>query len=57
MPKSGEVTRETKMIADSFVDVVAIGAFNYFIYVADSAKGFFAIEVYDDDEFSEPRSL
>lgn len=56
VPKSGDVTREMKMIASSFVDVVAIGAFNSIIYVADSAKGFFAIEIFEMD-FSEPRPL
>ena len=57
MPKTGEVTSDVKMIASGFSDVVAIGSIGGFIYVADSEMGFYAIEAYLDDEFSEPRPI
>lgn len=46
-----------KMIASGFTDVVAIGSFGGFIYVADSEDGFYAIEAFLNDEFSEPRPI
>jgi len=51
------VTSDVKLIDNSFSDVVAIGAFNEYLYVADKAKGFFAVEVFGNDEFSEARPL
>ena len=38
-------------------DIVSLGSFDKFIYVADSKDGFFAIESYEKDEFSEPRPI
>jgi hypothetical protein len=58
MPKSGEISTDLKMIATGFTDVVSIGTYdNQFIYVADSTQGFFAIESFTDDEFSQPRPI
>ena len=58
VPSDGEVSSEVKKISNAFENVVSIGTFdNSFLYIADAAKGFFAIEVMPDDEFSEPRPI
>ena len=57
MPKSGKNEKETKLISDKFKDIVQIAAFDSFIYVADQSKGFYAIEAFGNDEFSDPRQI
>ena len=57
MPKSGEISKEVKMIGTGFTEIAAIGSFGSFIYVADAQDGFFAIESFAGDEFSKPRDM
>ena len=46
------------ILADGFKDVVSIGSFGGFIYVADSELGFYAIQYLQaQEEFSEPRLM
>ena len=45
------------MISGGFSDIVSIGSMTGFLYVADADKGFFAVETFPDDMFSEPRPL
>ena len=45
------------MISGGFSDIVSIGSMTEFLYVADADKGFFAIETFPDNMFSEPRPL
>ena len=46
------------IIADGFKDVVSIGSFGGFIYVADSELGFYAIQYLQElEDFSEPRLM
>ena len=55
LPRSGEIAKDLKMIGTGFTDVVAIGSFdNSFVYIADADLGFFAMEAFENDEFSEP---
>ena len=58
LPNSGEIAKEVSIIADGFTEIVSIGSFGGWIYVADSELGFYGIE-YDQMtmNFSEPRSL
>jgi len=57
MPKTGEIGMETKLISEKFRDVVSISVVDKFIYVADQSKGMYAIEAFENDEFSEPRKM
>ena len=58
VPTSGEIAPEVKIIANGFTEIVSIGSFGGFIYVADSDLGFYAIQVDTQaEEFSEPRKM
>ena len=50
-------SRELKQIASGFSEVIGIGSFGGFIYVADAQDGFYSIEAYKGDEFSLPRPI
>ena len=57
IPKPDEASPNVSMISGGFSDIVSIGSMTGFLYVADSEKGFFAVETFPDDMFSEPRPL
>ena len=57
IPKPDETSSSVSMISGGFSDIVSIGSMTGFLYVADADKGFFAVETFPDDMFSEPRPL
>ena len=58
IPKEEEGTSSSvSMISGGFSDIVSIGSMTGFLYVADADKGFFAVETFPDNMFSEPRPL
>lgn len=57
LPKTGEIIKEVDIIANGFSEIVSIGSFGNYIYVADSELGFYAIEHLPDGDFSEPRPM
>lgn len=57
MPKTGEIGMETKLISDKFRNVVSISVVDKYIYIADQSHGMYAIEAFENDEFSEPRRI
>ena len=57
MPRSGEVSDTTKLIASGFSNIVSISSLGGYIYVADNFKGLYSIEAFPEDEFSAPKPI
>ena len=57
MPKDGTLTADIKQVTDEFDSVVSVASLDTFFYVADAKKGYYAIEAFSEDTFSEPRAM
>ena len=44
LPSSGDIAKDVTIIADGFTEIVSIGSFGGWIYVADAELGFYGIE-------------
>lgn len=57
LPADGSSSKFVNFITDRFNAIVSVGTIDNFIYVADSAEGFFAIEPTLDGSYGDPVAI